>query len=122
MTKRAATPKLRSASIISTAKSRHVPEPKRDRLRGGLRAFLVPGLIAEFGFYGVRHRLQDGERPGLALFADEAARPCFDRSVGVWRLRFGKAGKVGNLVRRIDEREGFGARVEAVDRRGGPSG
>ena len=122
MTKRAATPKAaqrlhhQHREIAAGARS------ARDRLGRGLRAFLVPGLITEIGFDGVGHRLHDSERPGLAFFADETARPRFHSSVRVRRLPFGEAGEVGNLVRRIGERKSLRAPVEAVDRRGGPSG
>ena len=80
---------------------------ERDRLRGGLRAFLVPGLIAEFGFYGVRHRFHDRERARLACAADNPARPCVDRSLRVRGSRLRKTGEVGRLFLRVGEREGL---------------
>jgi len=67
--------------------------PARDCLGRGLRSLLVPGLIAEFGFDRVRHRLHDRKR--ARLFASEAARPCGHRSVRVRRLRPRETRKVG---------------------------
>jgi hypothetical protein len=63
----------------------------------------------------VSHRLEDAERSGLARSGDEAARPGIDRSIGIGRLRLGKAREVANLLRGIGKRERFGARIETID-------
>ena len=90
MTKRVATPKLRNASIISTAKIATRARSERNRLRRRLRAFLMPGLVAEFSFDRVGHRLENRQRASPGLIADKAPRPCVDASVRIRLLSFGE--------------------------------
>ena len=122
MTNRVATPKLRRASIIRTAKSRQVPAPSASVSA----AVCVPSSwrapIAEFGLDRVRHRFEHVERAGVAHVGDEAARPGVNGPARIRQLPLGEPGDVGHVLEVVGKGKVFGARVEAVDRGGRPVG
>jgi len=98
------------------------PRAERERLGRGLRAFLAPRPIAEFGLDRVGHRLQHCERAGVANIGDETARPRVNRPVGIPQLPLRQPGNVGQLFQVVTEREGLGALLQDLDRRGRPVG